>query len=429
MSKSSPASSPAGAGKKTDSHVSAEQLDHLLRITTPGGWVALSAMAVFMAAVVIWGFWGIIPQKVAGQGILMRRGGLYTITGKTGGIVDNLLYQVGDQVAEGEVVAIIRQQSLADELKSATEELHELELKLDQTRESAAEYLRLDDLALERREADIELDNQAFNSQIKAQQAKLKDQEMLFQHGLVTKQNLFDTQAKIDGLQSKLRANHNELKRLRLNNLQLKNDNRLKLQAINQEIADRRTKITELENSRRLYSQVVSPFAGRVVEVLQQPDHAVSDGAELMTLELDDRHDGGLEAVIYAPGGLGKKIKPGMKAHVNPGNVEKDKYGSILGIVTFASAFPSSSAEMENVLQNDELVKSLTKDGSPLEIRVTLLPDPDTVSGFAWTSSGGPDSRISAGSLCKASVVVEQSSPFRLIVPKLKKAVFEADEG
>ena len=51
---------------------SPEQLDQLMRITSPVGWVALLALGVLLACGVLWGIWGSIPTKVKGSGILMR---------------------------------------------------------------------------------------------------------------------------------------------------------------------------------------------------------------------------------------------------------------------------------------------------------------------------------------------------------------------
>ena len=56
---------------------SPEQLDTLMRITTPNGWVALLSIIGLLTLAVLWGIFGAIPTKVVGQGILVRSGGCW----------------------------------------------------------------------------------------------------------------------------------------------------------------------------------------------------------------------------------------------------------------------------------------------------------------------------------------------------------------
>ena len=50
---------------------SPEQLDALMHVTQPTGWVALLAAAVILGAAILWGFVGSLPVKVVGRGILI----------------------------------------------------------------------------------------------------------------------------------------------------------------------------------------------------------------------------------------------------------------------------------------------------------------------------------------------------------------------
>ncbi len=415
--------------KKNAPSGSTEQLDTMLRITTPSGWVALVAAGTFIVATVVWGIWGAIPQKVDCRGILMERGGLYTISTQAAGIIESLNYSAGDTVEEGAVVATIKQQQLIDSIKSDNEKLKELNRQYQQTKSTSDEEIKLDDEALTRKTRSINLNTTALKSQKTALDERLKDQKMLLKKGLVTKQIVLSTQSDIDNLNNQILNNANELKQLQINNVQLKNDTKLKLQAIQDQIDNVQIDLNNLQTNQQLYSEVVSPYSGTVVNLFQTVDQQVNAGTALLTVELRGGQERFLEAIMYAPGGLGKKIKQGMKAHIDPDSVEKSRYGSILGLVTYASIFPASSMDMQNILQNQDLVKSLTASGAPLEVRIALLPDLKTYSRYAWTSSAGPKEAIVAGSICNGSVVVEQTSPFRLIIPKLRKFIFEADNG
>ena len=52
---------------------SPEQLDQLMQVTSPKGWIALLSICGLLAVVVVWGFVGTIPTTASGDGILIRR--------------------------------------------------------------------------------------------------------------------------------------------------------------------------------------------------------------------------------------------------------------------------------------------------------------------------------------------------------------------
>ena len=45
---------------------SPEQLDMLMKVTSPVGWLALTTIGVLLSVVVLWSFYGSIPDLVSG---------------------------------------------------------------------------------------------------------------------------------------------------------------------------------------------------------------------------------------------------------------------------------------------------------------------------------------------------------------------------
>jgi multidrug efflux pump subunit AcrA (membrane-fusion protein) len=86
---------------------SPEQLDQLMQVTTPKGWLALIGLGTILVVALIWGIFGDIPTKVAGQGILLKAEGVYHVPATTAGQVLELYVGVGDQVSEGQTIARI----------------------------------------------------------------------------------------------------------------------------------------------------------------------------------------------------------------------------------------------------------------------------------------------------------------------------------
>ncbi|MBV8215180.1 MAG: biotin/lipoyl-binding protein, partial [Verrucomicrobia bacterium] len=103
---------------------SPEQLDYLMAITSPAGWLAVSAIGVILFLIVLWGFLGRIPDKVSGSGILIRGGAVYDVAAANDGFVTQVLVKPGDEVTSGQVVATMSQSELDLKIKTT-----ELELK------------------------------------------------------------------------------------------------------------------------------------------------------------------------------------------------------------------------------------------------------------------------------------------------------------
>jgi HlyD family secretion protein len=102
--------------------------------------------------------------------------------------------------------------------------------------------------------------------------------------------------------------------------------------------------------------------------------------------------------------------------------VKREEYGSLLGKVTWVAEFPSTSRGMIRLLGNEALVTKLMQQGPPIQVNVALERDPSTPTGYRWSSSRGPNLKISSGTLASGDVVVQEDRPFRLIIPKIREA-------
>jgi hypothetical protein len=92
---------------------SPEQLDQLVRVTRPVGWLALLALSLVILSAIAWGIVGRLPVQVAGPGILISTGGIHDVVSPGSGQVVDLLGEAGDVIQAGQVIASIAGQSLA----------------------------------------------------------------------------------------------------------------------------------------------------------------------------------------------------------------------------------------------------------------------------------------------------------------------------
>ena len=57
--------------------------------------------------------------------------------------------------------------------------------------------------------------------------------------------------------------------------------------------------------------------------------------------------------------------------------------------------------------------------GAVMEVRVELTRDPDTKSGYLWTTLAGPNETIQKGMTCTATAIVDRKSPAAYAFDKL----------
>jgi multidrug resistance efflux pump len=296
---------------------SPEQLEQMIKVKSPRGWLALVALGLLLAGAIIWSFTGSIPTKIAGQGILLNDGGVFSLTHDTSGQVLDVRFSAGDKVKKGDVIARIEQPELVKEINSLLGTLRDLE-KNGQT--PAYEY-------------------QALEEQVEQLRAEL----------------------------------------------------------------DYRT-------------QIVCPIEGRLLELDMYPGGIIQPGRTLPTLE---RYGATvrLEAVLYLPAELAGKVQTGMEVQISPTIVNKEEYGYMLGRVTSVAEYPATAQSMMQTLGNENLVSLLAGQGAPLEVRIDLIPDNSTVSGYRWSSPAGPPLTIAGGTLVQGAVVIVREKPIAKIIP------------
>jgi multidrug efflux pump subunit AcrA (membrane-fusion protein) len=84
-----------------------EELDQLSGLARPRTWLGVGALALAVAALLIWGFAGNIPRSVNASGVLAEPGSLAAVGSTVSGPVDNVLVSQGSQVQAGQTVALI----------------------------------------------------------------------------------------------------------------------------------------------------------------------------------------------------------------------------------------------------------------------------------------------------------------------------------
>jgi HlyD family secretion protein len=396
---------------------SPEQLDEMMRVTPPSAWMALIVVSVLLLTAIAWSVFGRLPTTVHGDGILIRGGRIFKVSTVGSGQLTELSAKVGDQIKKGEVIGHVFQPQLIDQVQNLRTQIEELQKQYkDQSEFETKDALReIELLAL--KHANLDQMIQSYNEQVTWLKEKISNQQKLVEQGLITRQTLVGTEQNYYTTQQQIDKARGDLKEMSNREFQLKNQKQQTLLNSQLKINETQRHLVELQNQLEVSSKVISPYSGRVLETLAKAGDLVSSGNPLLTLELSDSE---LEAVIYVSAGEGKKVQVGMPVEVIPSTFEKAEYGYMIATVKVVSDFPATHQAMMNVLENDSLVQKLAKAGPPTTLYATLVRTTNTVSGFRWSSSAGPDSAIHAGTICTANIIVLEQRPISLVIPALK---------
>jgi HlyD family secretion protein len=363
---------------------SPEQLDVMLQVTSPMGWISLAGLGILLAFAVVWSIVGKIPIVVEGQGILIRGAAVFDITASAQGRISEIAVKAGDRIEADQVIARFEQP--------------ELQLKIDNTKAQLAQ--------IEGQNRELKSRGGSLLSQYQAQARELREkvavQQGLVKKGILTKSTLMRTKEQL------------------ANTEQLITQNQMTQSGEELRVDDLKRQLSEMEEKLNSTTELKSPYAGRVLEVTASPGSLVAPGQRLLTLE---PLTGSLESVLYIPAGEGKKVRPGMAVRIAPSTVKQEEYGFLLGKVKTVSEFPVTPEGLRRVLRNDKLAEELIGKSAPIEVVAALQADPKTPSGFKWSSSQGPPTQVYSGTLAKGTVVVESKRPIAYVLPIVKKSL------
>lgn len=387
----------------------AEQLDQPFLPVSTHIRVVYLALALLSIAAFFWLFFGSIPIIVEGRGIVMSEAGLYSIQSKTGGIVRRLLVMPGELVQEGQLVAIIddpeeevKYQNAIKKLEKTEEELNQLSLQIGIESRAEKEALQKMIHANEISIAEIE-------QTIPKWEEELKNKEKLYQEKLMGLNDLQETRQMLSQNKIELETTKATLATLKANLAKMYRFQELKEKERMYLLAKQEKEILKLSLE---YGNIYSHDKGVVLEILVNPGDRVIAGTPLMHVEYASAE--GVKHVFYGyiPVKDGKLVREKMAVEIEPSTVNVEEYGAIKGIVKEVSLFAISKEKIANLIQNESLVQYLMQGlNTATQIVITPLLDPQTVSGYQWTSKGGPPQKITTGTVCKITVIADRVSP------------------
>ncbi len=244
-------------------------------------------------------------------------------------------------------------------------------------------------------------------------QSQLQDLEL---QAVKNEREYLDNLRSINEIQAQIQELNTKSKRLEQETLETSNQR-------NKEIQDVQREIIKLEQQVSENSRILSPQDGCVLELTATVGQVVQPGSRLGSMRVGSQEKLGL-AMAYFPIKDGKQIKPEMPISITPDTVQRERFGGIVGKVTAVSPLPVTAEGTVALIGNSEVVKNLMGEtGAAISITANLEIDPRNPSGYKWSSSKGPESKITPGTTASVRVTIEERAPITFLLPFLREVV------
>jgi HlyD family secretion protein len=460
---------------------SPERLDQLMQVVSPKSWLPIVAFGTLAGVAVLWSIYGRIPVTVEGQGVLVSPHKVTSLQSKSTGQLLELHIKVGDIVKKGQLLATLNQEDLQKQLQQQRLKLQELTAQ-----ERAVGLLQGDSIVKEKYNFQLQrqyLKQQIQELETLSPSLNARNNDLVTEQLLGIEQRLREAQALAPILQKRLEirkrlyqesgavsgdealkaeqeylANQKDIIALQADskNIAVKQaeqeknyqeslnkiaDLQAQLQQIDskeasriqqdletaitrkKEIQETQREIAKLQQQLGNSSQILSPHSGRILELSVAPGNMVNAGTRLGTIDAEDVSSE-IVSVTYFPIADGMKIEPGMTVQVTPQTVKRQRFGGILGTVTDISQFPINKEAAISEVGNIEIVENLfsQKQDGIMQVVVRLKSDTQTFSGYQWSSSKGPQLKISSGTTSIARIKIEDRAPITFLLPFLRES-------
>ncbi len=457
---------------------SPESLDRLMEVVNPRAWIPLTTVGFLTATALVWSIFGRIPVTIQGAGVLVYPSTVVPLQSKSAGQLLELKIKEGDTIAKGDVIAKVDRKDLQEKLDLAEAKLAQLKIQnseaslvqsqrekqdirsIQEQKQALEERLRIVQnltptikdkglSALQRKRQNLKSRRQTLEELRPTYKLRLEKRRVLLERGAISedvflqaKQEYLDNISNVDRINGELKdievqeanayrqylTNLNEIKNIKA---QIQEVNSKRANLVQQdlqnstvrtkEIQETNRQITQIQQEINNQGQIISQHTGKILELTVNPGQVINAGTRIATMNTD-RQQSNLVGITYFPVKDGKKIEPGMEIQITPQTVKRERFGGIVGTVTQVSPFPITTEAAAKKVGSTQIISGLVSQQQPVVIQISanLNPDEQTFSGFEWSSSSGPQLKMSPGTTTSARVKVEERAPITFILPILR---------
>lgn len=371
-------------------------------------------------------------QDATSFGQLLTNKNLRAIESQQGDLIEQIgqLQTTGVKTLAANQDAINAQrQSLNEQMAKADEMLANLQEIYAKQKDLQAKELITVNIVLQTEQQILQIFDQNASiksslKQLESQEAQLRESELnnsnrisdlrnqiqqLEIQSTQTDQSFLENQRKIQELEAELIQVDGQLIAIDLETSKTTNEQASQILALQNEIEQTKLKISE-------NAKVLSEYAGEIIDLQVARGELINPGqsvAKIMRSDVEEE----LSSFSLFSIGDGKQVKSGMRAEITPGTVQKQDYGGIVGEVQRVSPFPITVEEAQIIIGDASLAQDLMADERTIAVISSLKLDPETYSGYQWSSRRGPDQKITQGTTTMTQVTVDKRAPISFVLP------------
>jgi HlyD family secretion protein len=413
-----------------------DRLDTGLSVVGSGSWALIWGIVLLTLGGLIWSIAVVVPVTVKGQGILLGAGGVLDVISGSQGRVAQFGEWLGQTVHKGEVIAIIDQPQLRQELSSAEGDLRDASDQRVRTEEFQHRREEVLGTSNEQRRLALKENIRVMSENIQLFSERVTLDEKFSIQGLMTRDKFLESKLELGRQREELSRSQVSLRQIEDEDVKARTDDEKEVLTLDLRAASAQRRVDALQARLKSETEVISPYDGTVVEIKVNEGELVDRGTPLFTIipsELagasgvdhkgaeQSEKFGALSAILYVAPSYGKQVHPGEQVEVAVSTARREEYGFVLGRVRAVAEIPSTLEGMQRVLKNKQLVQTLSNNAAPFEVIVDLYADPDTPSGYRWSSSRGPSLHLNEGTLIDADVEVRSLPILSLVVPQMRQ--------
>ncbi len=396
-----------------------EEMNRMLKITRPRYWISLSALGLLTLITIFWGIFGSIPQRIDGLGEIVSGKGLHGIIALYPGGVEEVGFELGEKVDKDDILLHLLQPQLRHQLVELKAQLDVLRLqdsllctRDDRDYPNKMRFYNLEEVRLKKELSHLE-------DQISFLELKMQQQQDLWDKGLATRENYVDAKNQLSDAHNKRTQTEQSVKTNQLDQQSWSYDRQYKQEDYKGQIQILKKKISDLQDDYDRQTIIRSPVDGIIVDKSVTSGDFVNAGTRMMVVE-DRANDKNHLLDLFIPFNSNAVVEPGMQAMIEPFTVNHNLYGWLMGEVVEVNHFVSNTNSIIDELNNPDLVALIEQQGPTYRVKISLVSDPSTKSGFKWSNKTGPPFSINTGTLCRASILVKQKPPIDYIIPVFK---------
>lgn len=366
-----------------------------LKIVQPLAWLGLIAVSLGVGGTLVWSVFGSVRESISITGVVAHPGGLVQVFSPATERIESIEVQPGQAVSENQVIARLRSASQDERVKTS--------LKNYQiTKNSNKDLIRLANQRLiEVKKISSKLD--------KIYQPLSEKAENLYSKRLITADVL--AQSKKNYLEN------------RLSLLTESSELEVLIKDLQEQIVNKRGESNIQESILSEKYVINSPVNGVVQDINYILGEYPTPDTPLATIT--KAGDNKLIVLATANSGDADKVSVGNPVLFTPSNVERNRYGGIIGKVISIQRRPVSSEYIVNFTGNKSIGEKLSLNERLYLIRVQLERAVSTPTGFKWSSGIGPTLKRKpyASLLGKATIYYDEKKPITYVLPFIRGLV------